>query len=106
MLKLRHPKTRAVLWVLTDSLPSVPIPEPRARPPNRGLQLSVSPPAGPPPGGSVAGPEAWGLEMTVEFFMLSAVVTGACFPGFPPNSLRDEGEGEGEGDAGVAFDWS
>ena len=37
--------------------------------------------------------------------MLSAVVTGNCFPGFPPNSLRDEGEEEGEGGRGVVFDW-
>lgn len=30
---------------------------------------------------------AWGLEITVEFFMLSAVVTGACLLDFPPNNL-------------------
>lgn len=32
---------------------------------------------------------AWGLEMTTEFFMLSAVVTGACLAALPPKSLRE-----------------
>lgn len=33
---------------------------------------------------------AWGLEMTTEFFMLSAEVTRACLAALPPKSLRDE----------------
>ncbi len=49
-------------------------------------------------GGGVQGPPddwvcprvAWGLEMTTEFFMLSAEVTGACLAALPPKSLRDE----------------
>lgn len=34
------------------------------------------------------------LEMTVEFFMFSAVVTGACLLDLPPNNLKRDGEGE------------
>lgn len=83
--------------LLTCSLPSVPIPSPGALPPNRGLMVSLSTPPSPPSGDSSTVPTwfmvAWGLEITVEFFMFSAVVTGACLLGFPPNNLRTSREG-------------
>lgn len=53
--------------------------------------MSLSTPPRPPSGDSSTVATwfmvAWGLEMTVEFFMFSAVVTGACLLGFPPNNL-------------------
>lgn len=77
---------------LTCSLPSVPIPDPCTLPPNRGLLVSPSTPPTPPSGDSSTVVTwfkvAWGLEITVEFFMFSAVVTGACLLVFPPNNLR------------------
>lgn len=78
--------------LLTCSLPSVPIPDPSALPPNRGLLVSLSTPPSPASGDSSTVVTwfivAWGLEITVEFFMFSAVVTGACLLGFPPNNLQ------------------
>lgn len=75
----------------TCSLPSVPIPDTCTLPPNRGLLVSVSAPPTPPSGDSSTVvtwfKAAWGLEITVEFFMFSAVVTGACLLVFPPNNL-------------------
>ncbi|TNN58920.1 hypothetical protein EYF80_030833 [Liparis tanakae] len=66
----------------------------------RGLLVSLSAPAGAPSGDSGTVPTwfmvAWGLKMTVAFFMFSAVVTGACLQGFPPNSLW-ENQGWEEG---------
>lgn len=78
-------------FLLTGSLPSVPVPEPSARPPPNRRPPPPSLTSGPPSGDSSRGATwfrvAWGLEMTVEFFMFSAVVTGACLLCFPPNNL-------------------
>lgn len=89
------------MFLLTCSLPSVPVPDPSALPPKRGLLVSLSPPPSPPSGDSSTVATwfmvAWGLEITVEFFMFSAVVTGACLLGFPPNNLlksKEERRGE------------
>lgn len=32
------------------------------------------------------------MEITVEFFMFSAVVTGTCLLDLPPNNLERDGE--------------
>lgn len=81
----------------TCSLPSVPIPDPSALPPNMGLLVSLSPPPSPPSGDSSTVATwfmvAWGFDITVEFFKFSAVVTGACLLGFPPNNLSNVREG-------------
>ncbi len=53
--------------------------------------MSLSTPPSPPSGDSSTVATwfmvACGLEITVEFFMFSAVVRGACLLGFPPNNL-------------------
>lgn len=99
-------RRRLIRWlffvsVLTCSLPSVPIP--CTRPPNSGLLVSLSTPPSPASGDSSSVPTwfkvACGLEITVEFFMFSVVVTGACLQGFPPNSLWRIGERTGTKDA-------
>ncbi len=92
------------MFLLTCSLPSVPMPNPCTLPPNRGLLVSPSPPPSPPSGDSSTVPTwfivAWGLEITVEFFIFSAVVTGACLLGFPPNNLWTITEGR-KGETGA-----